>query len=459
MNPREIPHCDACAGDTSRRDFLAQLGSGLGGIALASLLARDGLLKAAPIAGEAADLPPHHPPKARRAIQIFLSGGLSQVDSFDYKPALEKYHGQPLPSSEKPDVFFGQVGLLHQSHWAFKQRGQSGLWMSELFPHLAECADQLTFVRSMLASSGNHGPAIFEALSGFRLMGFPVMGSWLSYGLGCETDELPAFVVLPDPRGLPTGGTNNWTNGFLPARHQGVGFRSSGPPIADLQSAEPESEKRRLDRYALLAEMNRAHQNGRGPSDPLMVRVHAYEMAARMQVAIPAALQLEQETAETQALYGLDQPGSAGFGRNCLIARRLLEKGVRFVQLWSGNGPTWDSHGDVPGQHATEAALIDQPIAGLLRDLARRGMLDDTLVIFNTEFGARRSRNRLQARWAKDAITIRMHTPSGWPEPVSSQELPTARPMSLAARSSRAPYPCTIFMPRFCTCLASTTSD
>ena len=386
-NPRQTPPRAAAADQPGRRDFLAQLGSGLGGIALASLLARDGLLQAGPVIGEAADLPPHHPPKAKRAIQIFLSGGLSQVDSFDYKPALEKYHGQPLPSGERPDVFFGQVGLLHQSHWAFKQRGQSGLWISELFPHLAECADQLTVVRSMVASTGNHTPAIFESHSGFRLMGFPVMGSWLSYGLGCETDELPAFVVLPDPRGLPTGGTNNWTNGFLPARHQGVGFRGQGAAIADLQSAQPETDKRRLDRYAMLDEMNRAHLAERGPSDPLAARLHAYEMAARMQVAVPAAVDLEQETAETRALYGLDEQACGGFARNCLVARRLLEKGVRFVQLWSGNGPAWDSHGDVPGQHAAEAALIDRPIAGLLRDLAQRGMLADTLVIFNTEFG------------------------------------------------------------------------
>ena len=220
--------------------------------------------------GEAADPPPHHPPKAKRAIQIFLSGGLSQVDSFDYKPALEKYHGQPLPSSEKPDVFFGQVGLLHQSHWAFKQRGQSGLWISELFPHLAECADQLTFVRSMLASSGNHGPAIFEALSGFRLMGFPVMGSWLSYGLGCETDELPAFVVLPDPRGLPTGGTqqlDEWLSAGSASRGRLPQSRRADRRLAGGRAGERQASARSIchagrDEPSHLAE--------RGSSDPLI---------------------------------------------------------------------------------------------------------------------------------------------------------------------------------------------
>jgi hypothetical protein len=275
---------------------------------------------------------------------------------------------------------------------------------------MAGCADQLTVVRSMVSSSANHTPAIFESHSGFRVMGFPVMGSWLSYGLGCETDELPAFVVLPDPRGLPTGGTNNWTNGFLPARHQGVGFRGKGEAIADLDSPQPETSQQRQDRQAFLHEMNQRHLAERGTSDPLEARMHAYEMAARMQTAVPAALGLEQETAETQALYGLDQPATAPFGRNCLIARRLLEKGVRFVQLWSGNGPNWDSHGDVLGQHAAEAALIDRPVAGLLRDLARRGMLDDTLVIFNTEFGRTRP-----ARSARGAITIPAPSACGWP--------------------------------------------
>ena len=370
-----------------RRDFLSQLSSGLGGIALASLLARDSRLVAAQASGEAADLPPHHAPKVRRVIQIFLSGGLSQVDSFDYKPELVKRHGQPLPGSEQPDVFFGKVGLLHQSHWPFKPRGQSGLWMSELFPHLAECADQLTVIRSMVASSANHSPAIYEAHSGFRLMGFPTMGSWLSYGLGCETDELPTFIVLPDPRGLPTGGALNWSSAFLPARHQGVAIRSKGTAIHDLQPEVPISEELRGARYAMLREMNQTHLARHGLSDPLVARIHAYEMAARMQSAVPEAMDAEQETQVVRALYGLDDPGTAEVGQTCLMARRLIERGVRFVQLWSGDGARWDSHGDVLADHAVEAKRIDRPVAGLLHDLRQRGLLDDTLVIFNTEFG------------------------------------------------------------------------
>jgi uncharacterized protein (DUF1501 family) len=245
----------------------------------------------------------------------------------------------------------------------------------------------LTFIRSMVAGSANHSPAIYESNSGFRLVGYPTMGAWLSYGLGSETDELPTFVVLPDPRGLPSGGTVNWTGGFLPAKHQGVAFRGQGAPIVDLRPSEPEDERLRLARYGLLAELNSVHAAEEGPNDALIGRMRAYEMAARMQTAVPQAVDLEQETAATRALYGLDQPGCADFGRNCLLARRLIERGVRFVQLWSGNGPNWDSHDNVPQQHSAEAKRIDQPIAGLLRDLNQRGMLADTLVVFNTEFG------------------------------------------------------------------------
>ncbi len=221
-----------------RRGFFSWASAGLGGAALASLLVRGDRTLAAPLPGEAADGPPHLAPRAKRAIHICLCGALSQVDSFDYKPALAKYHGQPLPTSEKPDVFFGQVGLLRKNDWDFAQRGQSGLWVSNLFPAIAEVADELTVIQSMVAETSNHTPATFQENSGFRLNGFPSLGSWLSYGLGAETDELPAFVVIPDARGRPAGGTINWTNGFLPARHQGVVFRSQGPAIDDLSPAQ-----------------------------------------------------------------------------------------------------------------------------------------------------------------------------------------------------------------------------
>jgi len=243
----------------------------------------------------------------------------------------------------------------------------------------------------MWSGTGNHTPATYEANSGFRTLGFPAAGTWISYGLGCEVDNLPAFVVLPDSRSLPTGGSNNWSAGFLPARHQGVMFRTSGPAVRDLRPASGVSEATQAARYAAIAELNRRHLAERGRDDALESRLRSYELAARMQLSIPEATDLAQETAATHALYGTDQKDSADFGRGCLLARRLIERGVRFVQLWSGAAfgteVHWDAHGSVPTNHRRESAKIDRPVAGLLCDLRQRGLLDDTLVIFNTEFG------------------------------------------------------------------------
>lgn len=383
---------DPCCGyeaPVSRRELLSRFGTGLGGVALASLLGSEA--RSAPVRGEAADPPPHHAPRAKRVVQIFLQGGLSQVDSFDYKPDLLTYHGKSMPEGKRPDAFFGQIGLLHRPHWEFKQRGKSGLWISELFPHIAGMADELTLIRSLWSGTGNHTPATYEANSGFRTLGFPSAGAWISYGLGSEVDNLPAFVVLPDSRSLPTGGANNWTSGFLPARHQGVALNAKGPAISDLRPASGVSEKTQSARFQLLEQLNRKHLAQRGGEDALVGRIRSYELAAKMQLAVPEATDLGAESEATKALYGLDKPESADFGRNCLLARRLLERGVRFVQLWSGaafgSDNHWDAHDNVPGNHAREARKIDQPVAGLLKDLRQRGMLDDTLVIFNTEFG------------------------------------------------------------------------
>jgi hypothetical protein len=300
-------------------------------------------------------------------------------------------HGQTLGGAA-PETFFGQIGLLRQNDFAFQQHGQSGLWISELFPNLARQADELTLIRSMVADSANHTPATMHENSGFRINGFPTLGTWLSYGLGCETDELPAYVVLPDPRGLPAGGTNNWTNGFLPAQHQGVMFAASGQAIRDLSPARPiaadvESASRELHRR-----LNELHQSRAGASSELAARMKAYELAAKMQLAVPRVTDLSGETAATKAQYGLDRELTAPFGRNCLLARRLIEQGVRFVQLFSGGAfgsprINWDGHEDVKANHAQEAALIDRPVAGLLADLRQRGLLEDTLVLFTTEFG------------------------------------------------------------------------
>ncbi len=375
-----------------RREFFSWVSTGLGGAALASLLTADGTARAAPLPGDAADPPPHHRPRAKRAIHICLCGALSHVDSFDYKPALARYHGRPMPASEKPDVFFGQVGLLRKNDWDFKQRGKSGLWISDLFPQIAGVADELTVIQSMFAETSNHTPATFQENSGFRLNGFPVLGSWLSYGLGAECDNLPSYVVIPDARGFPAGGTINWTNGFLPARHQGVVFRSRGAAIDNLTPAESILADRERATRALLVSMNERHAAQHASNDVLSARMRSYALAAKMQLAVPEVTNLDGETAATQALYGLNRPESADFGRGCLLARRLLERGVRFVQLFSGGSfgnprINWDGHENMRANHGQEAPRIDRPVAGLLRDLKQRGMLADTLVLFTTEFG------------------------------------------------------------------------
>ncbi|MBI1348353.1 DUF1501 domain-containing protein [bacterium] len=367
---------------TNRRDFLNWSTSGLMTAATWSLLSQEAAASPQAIT---------HPAKCQRVIHLFMCGGLSHLDSFDYKPALEKNHGKPLPSTEQPETFFGQVGLLRKNDWAFRQQGKSGLWISDLFPHIATCADELTVIRSMVADSANHTPATFQANTGFRFNGFPVLGSWLSYGMGSEADDLPAYVVLPDSRGMPAGSTINWTNGFLPAKHQGVPFRTKGNPIDDLfpsgdYHAEAEAETR-----AFIAALNAQHRLTR-PESELEARLTSYELAAKIQLSVPEVTDLAGETAQTQSAYGLDRTETADFGRSCLLARRLLEQGVRFVQLFSGGSfgsprINWDGHENVFDNHSQEALRVDQPIAALLKDLRQRGLLDDTLVLFTTEFG------------------------------------------------------------------------
>jgi len=376
----------------TRREFLSFSSAGIGAIAMADLLVRDGVARADRVPGRAAVPWPHHRPRATRVIHIVLCGGLSQVDSFDYKPMLEKLNGKSLDTDERPDVFFGKVGLLRQNDWAFHQRGESGLWVSDLFPQLATVADELTVIRSMYAETSNHTPATFQQNTGFRLNGFPTAGAWLSFGMGCETDELPAYVVIPDTRGVPAGGSINWSNGFLPAQYQGVAVRSSGTPIKDLFPARELDPATERASRKLLADLNRRHLNERGESDALTARIRSYALAERMQAVIPEIANLDTETAVVHQMYGLDAKPTADFGRSCLLARRLLERGVRFVQMFSGGAfgsprINWDGHEDMLRNHGREAARIDRPVAGLLRDLRERGMLDDTLVLFTSEFG------------------------------------------------------------------------
>ncbi|MFM7152084.1 MAG: DUF1501 domain-containing protein, partial [Gemmataceae bacterium] len=373
-----------------RRTWFSWVRSGLGGAALTTLLARDGLVRADRVRGEASDPPPHHPAKAKRVLHIVLCGGMSHIDTFDYKPSLEKFHGKQLLSSERPETFFGQVGLLRQSDWKFRRHGKSGLWMSELFPHMAGVIDELTFVYSMAADSANHTPATFQEITGFRFNGYPSMGAWLSYGMGSETEELPAYVVLPDARGLPAGSTINWSSGFLPARHQGVAFRTQGAVIEDLVPAQKIDDKTERDSREILAALNQRHLERVGENDRLAARIKSYELAARMQLAVPRVTDLSRETAQTRRHYGLEGKDTEAFGRSCLLARRLLEQGVRFVQVFSGGSfgsprINWDGHEDMRENHGNEARRIDQPVAALIRDLRQRGMLDDTLVLFTKD--------------------------------------------------------------------------
>jgi Protein of unknown function (DUF1501) len=376
----------------SRRHFLWEAGC-LGGIALAWLLDQEA--PAAPMVAPAspyAPKQPHFPARAKRVIHVFSPGGVSHVDTFDYKPELAKHDGKELTGKGKIDTFFGRPGRLMKSPFAFKQHGQCGAWVSSLFPHLAGCVDDMTFLHSVVAKTSNHTPATFQMNTGFTMNGFPSLGAWLSYGLGSEAQDLPAYVVLPDPRGLPAGGAINWSSGFLPATHQGVAFRTTGEPIPDLFTPKEVKPGERQASLELLGRMNRGFLEANPGDSSLAARLRSYELAARMQVSIPEVTHFDQETAATRKLYGLDSPVTEGFGRNCLLARRLLERGVRFVQLFHGGAfgsprINWDAHENVVDNHGKQAAILDRPLAGLLRDLKARGMLDDTLVIWSTEFG------------------------------------------------------------------------
>jgi hypothetical protein len=390
----------------SRREFLWNLGGGLGGIALASLLNSDGCL--------AADAAPagrglHFAPRAKRVVQLYMSGAASQCDLFDYKPMLARRHGEKFDPGETVELFQSAPDKVMKSPFPWRQYGQCGKWLSEPVAPLGQCVDDMAFIHSMVSKSNVHGPATFMQATGFVLPGFPSAGAWISYALGSEASDLPAFVVLPDPRGFAPNGPKNWSAGFLPAAHQGTMIRTSATePIADLfppegSSVTPASD---ADGQAVLAELNRRHAAERQGDSRLEARIASYELAARMQLSAPAVLDLGDEPAHILAMYGLDRQNTVTppkpeistaqeieyFGRNCLMARRLLERGVRFVQIWSGadNGfprRNWDSHEDVARDHGPLAAGLGVGAAALLVDLKQRGMLDDTIVLWTTEFG------------------------------------------------------------------------
>jgi hypothetical protein len=385
----------------SRRRFLFESGGGIAGVALAHLLENEGLLAAtaescgAQVEGNPfAATTPHFSPRATSVISLFMSGGVSHMDTFDPKPALVRYAGEPLDGKVEGSIVVRQgfPGPLMPSPFRFGKHGESGIEVSELFPHLARHVDEIAFLRSVYGRSNDHVQATYEMQTGQLRMGFPSVGAWVTYGLGSESSSLPAYVVMNDYRGGPLGGPNDWGAGFLPAGYQGTRFRSAGEPIVDLappSSLSPEEQRLRLE---ALARLNRMDLEKYPASSELAARISSYELAYRMQGCAPEAIDLTSESVETRKLYGLDDPLTEPFGRQCLLARRLVERGVRFVQLFHGgmgnqNTDTWDAHSNLEENHRQHAAESDLPIAGLLTDLASRGLLGSTLVLWHGEFG------------------------------------------------------------------------
>ena len=370
----------------TRRAFLHKAGGGFGLLALLDLLNADGVLAA----GAIADRPSRREATARSVISLFMYGGPSQMDTFDPKPELQRRDGEPLPTGERPDVFFGAPGPLMASPFRFARHGESGRWVSELFPHQAGVVDDLAFIHSMHADSNNHAPALFQMNTGMVRPGSPSLGSWLAYGLGTANADLPAFVVLTDDRGGPIGGAPNWGAGYMPAAYQGTPFRPEGTPILDLEPPPGLGGPTQRAKLDLVETLNRDHLDDHPGESALSARIASYELAFRMQAEAPRVVDLVGETAATRRLYGLDAPITEPFGRRLLIARRLVERGVRFVQVYSGGGTfddNWDAHYGLEKNHRLHAAETDRPIAGLIRDLKARGLLDQTLVTWGGEFG------------------------------------------------------------------------
>jgi hypothetical protein len=377
---------------SSRRQFLSRMGNGFGMLALGSMLAGDQKASANP-ANPLATKQPHFPSKAKSVIWLFMNGGPSHVDTWDYKPELEKRDGQELPNFDKNTGFFtAQVGPLMKSPFKFAKHGQSGTWVSELFPEMAKHVDKVSFLYSCWTDSNNHSPALFKVNTGMARMGFPCVGSWVTYGLGSESQNLPAFIVMYDTlgRGIPKGHSQNWGAGFLPSVYQGTAFKPQGDPIENLKRPQDLSEEQQRAQLDLLKKLNQKKLEQTPNESDLVARIESFELAYRMQMAAPEALDLTKESKETQKLYGLENPKATHFAKQCLVARRMVERGVRFVQIYSGgmeNDLSWDGHNNIQKNHGGFAAETDQPIAALLSDLASKGLLDSTLVIWCGEFG------------------------------------------------------------------------
>ncbi|HIF33361.1 MAG TPA: DUF1501 domain-containing protein [Planctomycetaceae bacterium] len=374
----------------NRRQLLARSGGAFGSLALSWMLANDRLLardKDDPFGPR----PAHFAPSAKQVIFLFMYGGPSHIDLFDPKPELDKWHGKEIPVFRKEDAFMGKTKpYAMKSPFAFSKCGEAGIEISDQYPQLAKHADEMCVIRSLHCESNNHGPALFQMQSGSIMSGHPTIGSWANYGLGSECDELPGFVVMMDYQGAPVNGAMNWSSGFLPAKYQAVPLRSTGEPIAYLRPPAGVSSSRQRGQLDLIAKWNQQYAAANPDDDELEDRIAAYELAYRMQSRAPEAVDLSQETKRVHTAYGLDNKVTAHFGRNCLLARRLVERGVRFVQLYSGGneGPrAWDAHDDLETNHRLHCAETDRPIAALLSDLKQRGMLDETLVLWGGEFG------------------------------------------------------------------------
>jgi hypothetical protein len=402
---RFIPNPTPCG--RSRREFLWEVGGGFAGLALVDLLTRTGFFSTSARGDEprpepqreaAAGVQPslmspkpqHFPARAQRVVFLFMNGAPSQVDTFDFKPALAKYHDSPYQGPTPVGSNGRPVGRLMKSPFAFRKHGQSGLEISSLFPHTARFADELCVIRSMYTDTAAHASGCLQMNTGNVVIGKPSLGSWLSYGLGTENESLPSFVVMTDPRGGPISGASNWAAGYMPAAYQGTLFRGKGSPLLDL--ATPDGTSARSQRHAidLIQDLNRHHQSIHPDQSELAARIQSYELAFRMQTTAAEAVDLDRENARTKSMYGLDDGRTRDFGSKCLLARRLLERGVRFIQLYSGGGhleDTWDGHSDCIKNHTTHAGETDQPVAALLADLKRTGLWDDTLVVWGGEFG------------------------------------------------------------------------
>lgn len=385
----------------NRRGFLGSMGGGLAGLALVDLLRGQGFAEQkTPIRPVIdpnqpnAPRSPHFAAKAKRVLHIFCSGACSHLETWDYKPELIKRHGQPMPGTDKLVTFQGENGALSRSPYEFKQRGQCGKYTSELLPHLGELVDEMCFIHSLTSKSNTHGPGESYANTGFTLEGFPSAGSWVTYALGTENQNLPAFVAIPDPRGIPQVGPANWSNGFLPAVFQGTAFNAESaiPHLRPTEKLRDGDDQAARD---LLKQLNEEHLRLRPGDTALSARIASYELAARLQLSAPEVAEIKNESKAVLELYGADSSNKfkAGFARNCILARRLLERGVRYVQLFNGayamgeGVGNWDGHKTLKKDYDRHGPIMDQPAAALLKDLKARGLLKDTLVIWSTEFG------------------------------------------------------------------------